>query len=331
MLQIYVALSLAGRFRLEWRPGSGFAVLIIGRRPSGTVGPSLSRFVLLRCSRPGGKIVITKMHLMNPRSELAGTRSDQAKKQNVRLLIALSLLLIALAIVLIKDRGFWFGSKEAAEPQVAPQIAAKTNVAPTPAAASPAPVSRVATAKHNVTKTPAPPAAAEPSQPAIATAGPTALATNRVVLPPLDVEVVAGDSHRTVHPGSAVTKLEITGDSNRASTVIATMPMNAAERERLSTVSAPELQQTMDYTYPLLSPRSKVQGSVVLQAVIGADGTIENLNVVSGPAILTTAALQAVRQWHFKPYLLAGQPVETKTRITVNFTIRVAENPGTAS
>ena len=58
--------------------------------------------------------------------------------------------------------------------------------------------------------------------------------------------------------------------------------------------------------------------------------TIENLSVLSGPAILATAAQQAVRQWRFKPYLQNGQPVETKTRITVNFSIRVADNPSTS-
>ena len=70
----------------------------------------------------------------------------------------------------------------------------------------------------------------------------------------------------------------------------------------------------------------KVQGSVVLQAVVGADGNIENLRVLSGPAILSVAAQQAVRQWRFKPYLQNGQPVETKARITVNFSIRISDS-----
>ena len=70
----------------------------------------------------------------------------------------------------------------------------------------------------------------------------------------------------------------------------------------------------------------KVQGSVVLQAVIGADGNIENLRVVSGPAILTAAAQQAVRQWRFKPYMQNGEPVETRATITVNFSIRISDD-----
>jgi protein TonB len=70
----------------------------------------------------------------------------------------------------------------------------------------------------------------------------------------------------------------------------------------------------------------RVQGSVVLQAIVGADGNIEDLRVLSGPSILNAAAQQAVRQWRFKPYLQNGQPVETKARIVVNFSIRVADD-----
>jgi protein TonB len=69
---------------------------------------------------------------------------------------------------------------------------------------------------------------------------------------------------------------------------------------------------------------------VVLQAVVGTDGIIEDLRVLSGPSILTAAAQQAVRQWRFKPFLQNGQPVETKARIVVNFSIRVADNAATS-
>ncbi|MFY9910969.1 MAG: energy transducer TonB, partial [Candidatus Sulfotelmatobacter sp.] len=67
------------------------------------------------------------------------------------------------------------------------------------------------------------------------------------------------------------------------------------------------------------------QGSVVLEAVIGSDGVVEGLRVISGPSILTSAAQQAVRQWRFKPYLQNGRPVETKCTVTVNFSIRVSD------
>jgi len=68
-----------------------------------------------------------------------------------------------------------------------------------------------------------------------------------------------------------------------------------------------------------------------LQAVVGTDGVISDLRVLSGPAILTAAAQQAVRQWRFKPYLQNGQAVETKARITVNFSIQISNNPAKTS
>lgn len=273
------------------------------------------------------------MFELHSRTELSRPQAGRANKQNVRLLIALSLLVIALAVVLVKDRDFWFGSDQAQESDAGAQIVAPTDSSAALAKAAQAPV---ANEKNHVgaktfTHTAAAPA---PSQEA-ASQVPPVVATNRVVLAPLDVEVVAGDKHHTVHPGSNAAKVEILGDSNRASAVTASManlPASAAERERLSSVSAADLRQTVDATaYPLLGLHSRVQGSVVFQAVVGADGTIEDLRVLSGPAILVTAAQQAVRQWHFKPVLQNGQAVETKTRITVNFSIRVSDNPATAS
>jgi TonB family protein len=159
------------------------------------------------------------------------------------------------------------------------------------------------------------------------------VAATRAALPPLDVEVITGDSHRTVRPGSNVAKVvEIPNNSNRVSAITsASLTTNAAEHERLTTSSLPEVRQTVDATYPLLGQHMRVQGSVVLQAVVGTDGNIENLRVLSGPSILTAAAQQAVRQWRFKPYLQNGQPVETKARITVNFSIRIADDPANAS
>jgi TonB family protein len=63
-----------------------------------------------------------------------------------------------------------------------------------------------------------------------------------------------------------------------------------------------------------------------LQAIISAEGTVQDIRVLSGPTILAAAARQAVREWRFKPVLQHGQPVETKADITVNFTIKVADS-----
>lgn len=71
--------------------------------------------------------------------------------------------------------------------------------------------------------------------------------------------------------------------------------------------------------YPLDAKRSHIEGTVVLGAVIGKDGRIQDLRAISGPKELVPAALGAVQQWRYKPYLLMGNPVEVETHITVNF------------
>jgi protein TonB len=83
---------------------------------------------------------------------------------------------------------------------------------------------------------------------------------------------------------------------------------------------------SVEASYLLLSQQTKVEGSVILQALVGVDGAIEDLRVLSGPPVLAAAAQQAVRQWRFKPYLQNGRPVETKAKIMVNFTIKVLDN-----
>jgi protein TonB len=74
-------------------------------------------------------------------------------------------------------------------------------------------------------------------------------------------------------------------------------------------------------TYPTLAKSARVQGEVVLSAVIDNNGQIQNLQLVSGHPMLVPAALAAVKQWRYKPYLLNGQPVEVETTITVIFTL----------
>lgn len=218
-------------------------------------------------------------------------------------MLALVLLLIALVVILVKDREFWFGGERATIESDMPesQPAAKpTAPAPAPAPAHPA-VKKQVPAPKTVT-------GAQPAEGAVIT---------RTVLPPLDVEVVAGNTHRTLRPKSNVLKVE----TNRAEAISA--PTTAAQREPLPAIQP---QADVKATYPPLAQHMNVQGSVVLQAIISAAGAIEDLHVLSGPAILAAAAQQAVREWRFKPVLENGQAVETKARITVNFSIRVADN-----
>jgi protein TonB len=71
--------------------------------------------------------------------------------------------------------------------------------------------------------------------------------------------------------------------------------------------------------YPAIGIATRLEGTVILQATISKSGTIENLHVASGPAMLQQAALDAVQQWQYKPYLLNGEPVEVETTINVEF------------
>jgi len=71
--------------------------------------------------------------------------------------------------------------------------------------------------------------------------------------------------------------------------------------------------------YPAPARQVRVQGQVVLRAMISREGTIENLQVLSGHPMLVRAAVDAVRQWRYRPYLLNGEPVEVETEVRVNF------------
>lgn len=73
--------------------------------------------------------------------------------------------------------------------------------------------------------------------------------------------------------------------------------------------------------YPAIAKTARIQGQVVLQATISKAGTIENLHAVSGPPMLYQSAIDAVRQWRYKPYILNGEAVEVETTIQVNFTL----------
>jgi len=73
--------------------------------------------------------------------------------------------------------------------------------------------------------------------------------------------------------------------------------------------------------YPPLAQQARISGSVVLAVVVGRDGIVENVSLVSGHPLLVQAAVDAVKQWRFKPYLLNYEPVEVQTNVTVNFSV----------
>jgi protein TonB len=107
-----------------------------------------------------------------------------------------------------------------------------------------------------------------------------------------------------------------------SSTPVAVPKVATPQRVRVSQgVTEGLLMKKVQPTYPPLARSARIQGQVVLQAVIGKDGTIQNLRAVSGHPMLTPAAIDAVKQWRYKPYFLNGEPVEVDTQITVNFTL----------
>ena len=73
--------------------------------------------------------------------------------------------------------------------------------------------------------------------------------------------------------------------------------------------------------YPPLAKQARIQGVVRLNAIIGKDGTVQDLKAASGHPLLVPPALEAVRQWVYKPTLLNGNPVEVTTVVDVNFTL----------
>jgi periplasmic protein TonB len=263
---------------------------------------------------------------------------DSEKKQRRQMLVALALLLAALILVLIKDRDFWFPPEPPAQSESepveepSPDVKAPSETASTIAPAQPPVHARPKSKPH----TP-PPAAAVPSPaPALAP-----VVMTRAVLPPLEVEVVAGDERRTIQPTTNSIRVDLqprtpftpsatssspgsySGSSSGSASGSADSAgiADATARVHLSPGASDLLSRPVQPNYPLLAKEMKVQGAVVLEALIGRDGNIQDLHVLSGPTILSTAAREAVKQWRFRPYLQSGQAVETEARITVNFTI----------
>ena len=255
------------------------------------------------------------------------------RKQRRQMLIALALLLAALILVLIKDRDFWFPpappAQSESEPVEEPSPDVKT---PSETASTATPPRRRFTRVRRRSRTrrrlpqrsqsrarfgagrhdPRRAASARsrsrrrrraphhPGQQQFGQSGPTAQNTLLAVRPPPRPASSRPD-HRRFSDSAGIA--------------------DATARVHLSPGAAELISRPVQPNYPLLAKEMKVQGAVVLEALIGRDGNIQDLHVLSGPTILSTAAREAVKQWRFRPYLQSGQPVETEARITVNFTI----------
>jgi protein TonB len=73
--------------------------------------------------------------------------------------------------------------------------------------------------------------------------------------------------------------------------------------------------------YPPIAKTAHIQGTVLLNAIIGKDGSVEELQYISGPALLMRAAMDAVRQWQYQPMLVQGAPVRVETQVQVIFSL----------
>jgi TonB family protein len=258
------------------------------------------------------------------------------RRQRSLMMGSLCLLVLALGIVLWHDRDFWLGDSDSFDSgmdQVENQLptrlpaATESKTSETKLAAKLEPVGKP---KHKTSHTPV----ERKTTTAIVTENqapenlPGIVATDRKVLPPLDVEVVAGDTHRVIRSGSNSLHVDLQPDSEaQPSPEISEAPpaakvtSNAAEHVEMSSDTSDIVTKSVKPSYPMLARQMKVQGSVILHALIGRDGIIQNLRVVSGPKILASAAEDAVRQWHFRPHVEGNEAVETEAKITVNFTI----------
>src|SRR5580698_4857305 len=107
-----------------------------------------------------------------------------------------------------------------------------------------------------------------------------------------------------------------------SSTPMAVPKVATPQRVRVSQgVSTGLLVRKVNPNYPPLARQARIQGSVLLQAEISKTGDIQNLRLISGHPMLAPSAIEAVKQWKYKPYILNGEPVEVETQITVNFTL----------
>ena len=216
-------------------------------------------------------------------------------KQRGLMVGSLCLLLLALGIVLWHDRDFWFPDASEAEVE-SDQPVENSPVATAVPVQPPAAVTTKASSakpKHQApleTRTP------DPETPA----PPMAIVANRTVLPPLEVEVIAGDTHRTIRPGSSSVHVDLQpGAPSQPATDPVAVPdsenaanltSEASERVQMSPDASQVLARPVKPSYPLLARQMKVQGSVILQALIGRDGIIQNLRVVSGPHMSSVAS-----------------------------------------
>ena len=163
-----------------------------------------------------------------------------------------------------------------------------------------------------------------------ATPSPSNLLNNRVLEPtripigvtPISEEVppvqCCGDGTSTSGAAAPGLPIGLAGAGDGTRPVLATPPA-PSHPIRVSHMDPGSLIYQVQPVYPPLARAARVEGPVVLAALISKDGTIENLRVVTGRPMLVRSAVEAVSKWRYRPYILNNEPVEVETQITVNF------------
>lgn len=134
------------------------------------------------------------------------------------------------------------------------------------------------------------------------------------------------EATRDVSPNPVIA-IPCTADCSGAASALNALPATPIPRgpqtliAHISNFQHGALLQRVTPEYPPLAKAARIQGWVVLNAIIGKDGSVQNLEVASGHPMLAAAALRAVSQWKFRPYILDGAPIEVETQIAVHFTL----------
>jgi len=240
-----------------------------------------------------------------PQINFDSIQAVSGSKRRLQLLFALALLLTALVLVVTRNRQFWANTLNLEEmtyrttsdtinkngPRVTPAPSRKTGSRPN--------------ASSNV----------EPQE---------------TLLSPLQVDVTYSSGQRqTIVARNSAIHLDLKQNPQTSSLLPSGSTATGTDAHasgsgvqvRFSGGTVEVLGRPKEPIYPLPAQQANVQGSVVLQARISEEGNVQALQVISGPPMLTGAALEAIRQWRFKPHYETGKAVPTEARITVNFTI----------
>jgi protein TonB len=180
-----------------------------------------------------------------------------------------------------------------------------------------------------LTVPPPPPAPTEPTrqEPARAFHGQRQLTELGLTVPTRIPTTIARTQGPEAAPGDTISMDQgsgIPGGSTFSSSAPATVrpaPRPSGPAHISSGVAAGLLIQKTLPQYPPIARAARVEGTVTLQAIISESGAIENLHVTGGPAMLQQAAIDAVKQWRYRPYTLDDEPVEVETTINVIFTL----------